>query len=72
MNWHDERDRLVVEKMKLDKFFTLFLDKCEKRLDPDKTNTPEWALYKKKLKEYDKVSHGIKEANYWINKGSYV
>jgi hypothetical protein len=55
--------------MKLDKFFTMFLDKFEKQMDPDNTNTPIWKLYKTKLKEYDKVSYDIKATDYWLSKG---
>lgn len=68
MNWVDQRHQLVVEKMKLDKFFSMFLEKFERKMDPDNTNTPVWKLYKQKLKEYDKINHGIKTADYWISK----
>ena len=68
MNWFDEKNRLVIERMKMDRFFTLFLDKFERKMDPDKTDTPVWKLYKQKLKEYDKINHGIKTADYWIAK----
>lgn len=68
MNWFEERQRLVVERMKMDKFFSMFLEKFEKKMDPDKLDTPVWKLYKQKLKEYDKISHGIKTADYWIAK----
>jgi len=43
---------LQVQKMKLDKFFSMFLEKFERQMDPDKTDTPVWKLYKNKLKEY--------------------
>ncbi len=39
---------LLNEKMKLDKFFSLFLDKFEKKMDPEKPDTPVWQLYKTK------------------------
>ena len=69
MNWFEEKNRLIVEKMKMDRFFTLFLDKFERKMDPDKPNTPIWKLYKEKLKEYDKLQRDIKAAEYWIAKG---
>jgi hypothetical protein len=68
MNWYQERSRLQIEKMKMDKFFSMFLEKFERKMDPDKPNTPVWKLYKDKLKEYEKLSHGIKTADYWISK----
>jgi hypothetical protein len=59
---------LTVQKMKLDKFFSMFLEKFERQMDPDRTDTPVWKLYKNKLKEYEKVDHEIKSTRYWINK----
>jgi hypothetical protein len=63
---------LHVQKMKLDKFFSMFLEKFERKMDPDNTNTPIWKLYKSKLKEYEKVDHEIKATMYWINKEKNV
>ena len=63
-NLHD----LTVQKMKLDKFFSMFLEKFERQMDPDRTDTPVWKLYKNKLKEYEKVDHEIKSTRYCINK----
>jgi hypothetical protein len=68
MNWNEQRQTLIVERMKLDKFFSMFLEKFERKMDPDKTDTPIWKLYKTKLKEYDKINHGIRTAEYWITK----
>ena len=59
---------LTVQKMKLDKFFSMFLEKFERQMDPDRTDTPVWKLYKNKLKEYEKVDHELKATGYWINK----
>ena len=68
MSHFEKHQQLVVEKMKLDKFFSMFLEKFERKMDPDKTDTPIWKLYKTKLKEYDKINHGIRTAEYWITK----
>ena len=68
MNWNEQRQTLIVDRMKLDKFFSMFLEKFERKMDPDKTDTPIWKLYKTKLKEYDKINHGIRTAEYWITK----
>ena len=62
----------IGEKMKMDKFFTMYLDKFEKKMDPDNTKTPIWELYKKKLKEYSELQQAIKAAQYFIGKPAHV
>ena len=59
---------LLTDRMKLDKFFTLYLDKFERKMDPEKSSTPIWALYKKKLKEYGDLQQAIKAAEYYLKK----
>lgn len=59
---------LQVQKMKLDKFFSMFLEKFERQMDPDRTDTPVWKLYKNKLKEYEKVDNELRTTQYWIGK----
>lgn len=63
-----KRENLCIEKMKLDRFFSMYLDKFGSKMDPDKPNTKIWSLYKTKLKEYESVSHEIKTLEYWISK----
>jgi hypothetical protein len=72
MNLNEKYKSLQIEKMKLDKFFSMFLEKFERKMDPDKTDTPVWKLYKAKLKEYDKVSQELKHTEYWIKKEQNV
>ena len=62
------RNALVLEKMKLDKFFSMFLSKFERKMDPDRTHTPIWDLYKKKSKEYSELQRTITIADYYLNK----
>jgi hypothetical protein len=69
MNLTEKYNSLQIEKMKLDKFFSLFLEKFERKMDADKTDTPIWKLYKTKLKEYDNISRELKATSYWIKKG---
>jgi len=64
----EKREGLYIQKMKLDKFFSLYLEKFGSKMDPDKPNTKIWALYKTKLKEYDNLSREIKAIEYWISK----
>ena len=72
MNLTEKYNSLQIEKMKLDKFFSMFLEKFERKMDADKTDTPIWKLYKTKLKEYDKISQEIKNTQYWISKEQNV
>jgi len=72
MNLNEKYNSLQIEKMKLDKFFSMFLEKFERKMDSDKTDTPIWKLYKAKLKEYDKVSQELKNTEYWIKKEQNV
>ena len=60
------------ERMKMDKFFTMYLDKFEKKMDPDNTKTPIWDLYKKKLKEYSELNQSLKAAEYFMKKHAHV
>jgi hypothetical protein len=68
MTLTEKYNSLQIEKMKLDKFFSMFLEKFERKMDADKTDTPVWKLYKSKLKEYDKISQELKATQYWISK----
>lgn len=63
-----ERETLSIEKMKLDKFFSLFLDKFGDTMDPKSPNTNVWKVYHSKLNDYAKVSQSIKHLDYWIAK----
>jgi hypothetical protein len=72
MNLTEKYNSLQIEKMKLDKFFSMFLEKFERKMDADKTDTPVWKLYRTKLKEYDKVSQELKNTEYWIKKEQNV
>ena len=60
--------KLLAERMKMDKFFSMYLDKFERNMDPEKTKTPIWNLYKKKLNEYEDLTRTIKAAEYYLKK----
>jgi hypothetical protein len=64
----DSRQTMLVERMKLDKFFSLFLDKFERKMDPENTDTPIWKLYKTKLKEYEELQRSIKSSTYYLTR----
>jgi hypothetical protein len=59
---------LTLERMRLDKFFTMFLDKFERKMHPEVTDTPIWKLYRNKLKEYEGVQRAITLTNYYLRK----
>jgi len=59
---------LLNQKMKLDKFFSMFLDKLGDKMDPDETDTPVWKLYREKTKEYSELDQAIKAASYYLKK----
>lgn len=59
---------LIVEKMKLDKFFSMFLDRFDEEMNCEDSNTPVWKLYRSKTKEYAELSQTVKIAEYYINK----
>lgn len=67
-----KHDELVVQKMHLDKFFTLFLDKFHSKMDPGKPNTPIWKLYKLKLNEYDDIQRQLRATEYWLQRSAHV
>lgn len=68
MTLTEKRHELIVQKMKLDKFFSLYLEKFERKMDSNKPDTPIWKLYKVKLKEYGALNQEIKNTEYWIFK----
>lgn len=58
--------QLLVNRMLMDKEFTLFLDKTPLR--EENTNTEAWSLYKAKLAKYEKLSQLITIAEYFMKK----
>ena len=65
-------EELIGVKMRLDKFFSKFLDEYGDEMDPEKTETPVWKLYKAKLKDYDDATREIKAIEYWMKKNNIV
>lgn len=64
----NQHAQLVIDKMKLDKFFSLYLDKFGSKMDHEKPNTKIWALYKQKMTEYSTLNTNIKTLEYRISK----
>jgi len=67
----DVRHELLIERMRMDKFFSKYLDKVGNKMDPNTPNTPIWKLYRTKMREYGELDQTIKAADYYIKK-SYV
>lgn len=65
-NLIEVKNNLVLDKMRLDKFFSIFLN--ENELDHDIPNTPQWQTYKEKLSDYQDLSKLINWAEYYIGK----
>ncbi len=65
-------NELIKQKVKLDKFFSMFLDKFERKMNPDVPNTPIWNLYKKKMSEYTKLNNEIKIVEYRMRNGKSI
>ena len=63
-----EHSKLCIERMQMDKFFSLFLDKCGGKMDAKHTDTPVWKLYKNKMKEYATLQSAIKTLEYRIKR----
>lgn len=61
---------LINKKMKLDKFFSMYLDKVGDDMDADDLNTPIWKLYKSKLKEYSELTKAVTVAEYYLKKNN--
>lgn len=59
----------VLEKMKLDRDFSLFLDEWEDDMNKSETyDSQGWKEYRAKLKEYDAVESYVKQSKYYLNK----
>ena len=72
MTLSEKHNSLIVERMKMDKFFNMFLDKFERKMDPEKPNTPIWKLYRAKVKEYYNLTQEIRNTEYWMKKQANV
>lgn len=63
-----QKDDLQIQRMKLDKFFSWYLDKFGSKMDPKKPNTKVWQLYRSKMTEYGELATKIRTLEYWISK----
>lgn len=61
-----KHDEFIVQKMKLDKFFSDFLDRYD--LELEETNSENWVTYKQKLDEYVNLSQKIKWSQFYLGR----
>lgn len=52
--------QLIIERMKLDKYFSVFLDKHEESMYNDDCDPAIWAEYKSHLQEYSDLAKFIR------------
>ena len=62
----ETKNNLVLDKMRLDKFFSDFLNETD--LNHDIPDTPEWQIYKEKLSVYQNLSKMINWAEYYLRR----
>lgn len=60
------RGQLAVARMRMDKFFSVFLNENEL---PEDTETLAWKTYKGMLEEYETLQSLIKTTEYYISHG---
>ena len=60
------KNNFVLEKMRMDKFFSDFL--AENELDEHEVDTKEWKIYKTKLVDYQRLNILINWAEYYLNR----
>ena len=58
---------LIVERMVMDKFFSVFLE--ENTLSEVDTTTDQWNTYKAKLAQYEILCRLIQTTQYYLNHG---
>ena len=70
--YHDRKSlesmqqELIRERVLLGAFMAKFLDKFERKMNPDKVDTPIWDLYHAKMREYNRIDGLIKCAQYYL------
>lgn len=65
----DDYNSVMLEKAKLDRWFSKFLDEHGKELDQDESySNASWKEYKKMLKLYDEVDRRARVAYYNVTK----
>ncbi len=59
-------DEVIIQKMKMDKFFSMFLEKFENDMDSDVLGTPIWNLYNAKMAQYKELRQLETATKYYL------
>ena len=57
---------VIIQKMKMDKFFSMFLEKFENDMDPNVLGTPIWNLYNTKMAQYKELRQLETATQYYL------
>ena len=59
----------VLEKMRMDKYFSMFLDETEEEMNQSENfDSPAWITYREKMKEYDVIERFVSHSKYYLTK----
>lgn len=61
-------NEVILQKMKMDKFFSMFLDKFENDMDPNVLSTPIWNLYNNKMAQYRELRQLEVSTKYYLER----
>ena len=59
---------VIIQKMKMDKFFSMFLEKFENDMDPNVLGTPIWNLYNTKMAQYKELRSLETATKYYLER----
>ena len=59
-------NEVIIQKMKMDKFFSMFLEKFENDMDPNVLGTPIWNLYNTKMAQYKELRQLETATQYYL------
>lgn len=62
------REVVVKQKKTIDGFMERYLDQYGGKMNASETKTPIWALYNKKLNEYEQLGQLIRVIDYYLSK----
>ena len=61
-------NEVIIQKMKMDKFFSMFLEKFENDMDPNVLGTPIWNLYNTKMSQYKELRSLETATKYYLSR----
>ena len=67
-NLQELLDEVIIQKMKMDRFFSMFLEKFENDMDPNVLGTPIWNLYNTKMSQYKELRSLETATKYYLSR----